>query len=205
VEPAQEYGKSRDNCQNVHIMRFISWLSAVLVVCAIAGGARAAGYEGPGLTADLYIGYQGTLHPMMRVYLGSIGSRLEPFNPADDEPDYYIARLSERASFEVFLDRRRAYRERMEEDELATARGEFCLDFTAKTKTGAETVSGRKTEVWKCSGAADGPDQVVWWDPVLKAEIRKARAGLILELRNIKVGQPDPRLFDLPAGVRIIK
>ncbi len=185
-------------------MRYIERLSVIFAVCAIAGGAHAAGYEGPGLTADIYMGYQGTLHPMMRVYLGSSGSRLEPFNPAEDGPDLYIARLSDGAHFEIFLDRRRAYKSWMEEDELATARGEFCSDFATRSKAGAETVSGRKTEIWKCSGAADGPDQVVWWDPVLKAEIRKTRAGLVIELRNIKVGQPDPHLFDLPAGVRII-
>jgi hypothetical protein len=150
------------------------------------------------------MGYQGTLHPMMRVYLGSSGSRLEPFNPADDGPDLYISRLSEGAQFGIFLDRRRAYRELMEADELASARGEFCSNFASRTKTGTETVSGRRTEVWNCSEGTDGPDQVVWWDPVLKAEIRKARAGLVVELRDIKIGQPDPRLFDLPAGVRVI-
>lgn len=185
-------------------MRHIKWLGAVFAVCAIAGGAHAAGYEGPGLTADIYMGYQGTLHPMMRVYLGAAGSRLEPFNPADDGPDLYITRLSEGVHFEIFLDRRRAYKERMEAGELATARGEFCSGFATRSKTGTETVSGRKTEIWNCKGAADGPDQVVWWDPVLKAEIRKARAGLVVELRNIEIGQPDPRLFDVPAGVRII-
>lgn len=186
-------------------MQYIKWLSAVVTVCAIAGGARAAGYEGPGLTADIYMGYQGTLHPMVRVYLGAKGSRVEPFNPADDEPDLYIARLADGTYFEIFLDRRRAYEGRMDEDELATVRGEICAGFATKKKARAETVSGRKTEVWNCSGAADGPDQVVWWDPVLKAEIRKTRAGLVLELRNIEVGQPDPRLFDLPAGVRVVR
>ncbi|MDH3228412.1 MAG: hypothetical protein OEN55_01345 [Alphaproteobacteria bacterium] len=185
-------------------MRHIKWLSAVVAICGMAGGAHAAGYDGPGLTADIYMGYQGPLHPMMRIYLGSKGGRLEPFSPADDGPDLYIARLSDGVQFEIFLDRRRAYKSRMEEDELAAARGEFCPDFATKTKTGAETVSGRKTEVWTCGGAADGPDQVVWWDPVLKAEIRKSRAGLVWELRNIKVGQPDPRLFEVPAGVRVV-
>jgi len=186
-------------------MQYIKWLSAVIMLCTISGSVHAAGYEGPGVTADVYIGYQGTLHPMVRIYLGSRGARMEPFDPADDAPDLYIARLSDKASFEIYLERRRAYRSQMEEDELATMRGEFCSDFATKTKTGAETVSGRKTEVWSCSGAADGPDQVVWWDPVLMAAIRKSRAGLVVELRNIAVGQPDPRLFDVPAGVRVIK
>ena len=185
-------------------MRHIKSLSAVITVCAIAGGAHAAGYEGPGLTADIYMGYEDTLQPMMRVYVGSKGARMVPFNPADDGPDLYIARLSEGAQYEIFLERRRAYREPMEEHELASARGDFCSSFATKTKTGAETVSGRQTEVWKCQGAVDGPDQVVWWDPLLKAEIRKSRAGLVVELLNIKVGQPDPQLFDVPAGVRFI-
>ena len=185
-------------------MRFIIWLSAVLAICGMAGGAQAAEYDGRGLTADLFVGYQGSLQPMMRLYLGSKGSRLEPFSPAEDEPDLYIARLSDGAQFEIFLDRRRAYRSQMSEGELATVRGDFCSNFATRKKAGAETVSGRKTEIWKCGGTADGPDQVVWWDPELKVEIRKSRAGLVIELRNIKVGQPDPHLFDLPAGVRVI-
>ncbi len=171
---------------------------------AAGGGAYAGGYQGPGLTADIYMGYQGTLQPMMRVYVGSNGSRLVPFNPADDGPDLYIARLAEGVQYEIFLDRHRAYRELMDEHELASARGNFCSGFASKTKTGVETVSGRQTEVWNCRDAGDGPDQVVWWDPELKVEIRKSRGGLVVELRNIKVGQPDPQLFDLPTGIRVI-
>jgi hypothetical protein len=180
-------------------------LIAILVLCLGPGAVQAAGYEGPGLTADIYIGFHGTLQPMMRVYLGTRGSRLEPFSPTEDEPDLLIAQLPEGIQFEVFLDRRRAYRERMGEEQLATARGEFCSGFATKTMTGTKTVSGRKTEVWSCRGAADGPDQMVWWDPELKAEIRKSRGGLVVELRNIEIGQPDPALFELPAGMRVIR
>jgi hypothetical protein len=154
-------------------------LIAILVLCLGPGAVQAAGYEGPGLTADIYIGFHGTLQPMMQ--------------------------LPEGIQFEVFLDRRRAYRERMGEEQLATARGEFCSGFATKTMTGTKTVSGRKTEVWSCKGAADGPDQMVWWDPELKAEIRKSRGGLVVELRNIEIGQPDPALFELPAGMRVIR
>ncbi|UCH73340.1 MAG: hypothetical protein JSU82_13440 [Rhodospirillales bacterium] len=180
-------------------------LLAAGAFCGMIGAAEAADYKGPGLTADVYMGFQGSSQPVMRMYLGTSGARLEPFSRADDEPDFLIARLSEEAQYEVYLDRRRAYRTRMEADELASARGEFCADFASRTKTGSETVSGRRTEVWQCSGATDGPDQVVWWDPVLLAEIRKDRAGLVIELRNIEVGQPDPRLFNVPAGVRVIR
>ncbi len=179
-------------------------LIATLAFCLGLGTAHAADYEGPGLTADVFVVFQGTEQPMMRVYLGTKGSRLEPFNPAEDEPDLFIAQLPEGVQFEVFLDRRRAYRERMGEEQLATARGEYCAGFATKTRMGTKTVSGRKTEVWSCQDAADGPDQMVWWDPVLKAAIRKSRGGLVMELRNIKIGQPDPRLFDLPAGMRVI-
>ena len=186
-------------------MKHFRWLGAILAICVGVVPAQAAEYDGPGVTADVYMGYQGTLHPMMRLYIGSRGARLEPFSPADDAPDLYIARLADGTHYEIFLDRRRAYRSRMEEDELATVSGKFCSDFETRNKTGAETVSGRKTEIWKCAGAADGPDQVVWWDPELKVEIRKSRAGLVVELRNIKVGQPDPGLFEIPAGVRVIR
>ncbi len=184
-----------------HIQRLI----VVAAACGMAAAAHAAGYEGPGLTADIYIGYERPLQPMMRIYVGAKGSRLVPFSPAADGPDLYIARLSEGVQYEIFLDQSRAYKELMEEHELAAARGNFCSAFATKTKTGAETVSGRKTEIWKCQDAGDGPDQTIWWDPELKAEIRKSRAGLVIELRNIKVGQPEPHLFDLPAGVRVIE
>lgn len=180
-------------------------LIVAIAICGMAGPSQAAGYEGPGLTADVYMGFQSTPQPAMRIYLGATGSRLEPFSRADHEPDFLIARLAEAAQYEVYLDRRRAYKTRMEEDELASARGEFCADFASRTKAGAETVSGRKTEVWNCAGSADGPNQVVWWDPVLKVEIRKERAGFVIELRNIQIGQPDPRLFDVPAGIRVVK
>jgi hypothetical protein len=186
-------------------MKLISRVIVAIAIGSMTGLAQAAGYQGPGLTADVYMGFQGTPQPVMRIYLGAPGSRLEPFSRADHEPDFLIARLAEGAQYEVYLDRRRAYKTRMEEDELASARGKFCSDFASRSRVAAETVSGRKTEVWNCAGSADGPDQVVWWDPVLKAEIRKERAGFVLELRNIEVGQPDPRLFDLPTGIRIVR
>ena len=66
----------RRNSQSIAIMKYFKWLSAILVICVGIGTARAAEYDGPGVTADVYMGYQGTLHPMMRLYIGSRGARL---------------------------------------------------------------------------------------------------------------------------------
>ena len=54
------------------VMMLFRRLIAILVLCLGPGAVHAAVYDGPGLTADIYIGFHGTLQPMMRVYLGTI-------------------------------------------------------------------------------------------------------------------------------------
>ncbi|MCP3869663.1 MAG: DUF4412 domain-containing protein [Gammaproteobacteria bacterium] len=69
---------------------------------------------------------------------------------------------------------------------------------------GPDTLGGRTVEKWKV--AVEKPGKPVqysyrWYDAELNLDIREELAGgYVRELRNIKLGPQDARLFELPAG-----
>lgn len=81
---------------------------------------------------------------------------------------------------------------------------EFYPDGTVTELTlqGNETINGRATEKWQMQMTrADGQSMssTQWYDPELKIAIREEmQGGYIRELRNIKVGAQDKKLFEIP-------
>ena len=69
-----------------------------------------------------------------------------------------------------------------------------------REKTGAETVNGYKADKFRITGRHTG-DNYEW----LTAEfgpkpIRTEHKGVVEEMRNIRIGEPNASLFDIPAG-----
>ena len=74
---------------------------------------------------------------------------------------------------------------------------------------GTEKMNGRNTEKWLWQ--ITGPDaqtrsSTQWYDPELKITIREEiQGGFIRELRNIKVGKQDKKLFEIPNGYKQVE
>jgi hypothetical protein len=83
---------------------------------------------------------------------------------------------------------------------------EFFPDGTVMelTMQGTETIHGRKTEKWAMQMTRTDAEKMTstqWYDPELKIAIREElQGGFIRELRDIKVGKQDKKLFEIPAG-----
>jgi hypothetical protein len=82
-----------------------------------------------------------------------------------------------------------------------------CSGYEDGEKLGADTVSGRATEKWRCTGQTAVPegeqpvDATVWYDPELEMAVRSVDdAGDIFEVRDIAVGAQDATLFEIPDG-----
>jgi len=71
---------------------------------------------------------------------------------------------------------------------------------------GNETIDGRKTEKWSMLMTRANGEQMTstqWYDPQLKIAIREElQGGFIRELRDIKIGKQDKKLFEIPAGYK---
>jgi hypothetical protein len=74
---------------------------------------------------------------------------------------------------------------------------------------GKEQKNNRKTEKWLMQMTrADGQQMTStqWYDPELKMTIREEmQGGFVRELREIKTGKQDARLFDVPAGYKKVE
>jgi len=74
---------------------------------------------------------------------------------------------------------------------------------------GVEKINGRNTEkwLWMLSGS-DGKMQSAtqWYDPELKIMIREElQGGYIRELRDVKTGKQDLKLFDIPSDYKQVE
>ena len=72
-----------------------------------------------------------------------------------------------------------------------------------REKTGSETVNGHKAEKWRITATAMGVDSVSheWLSEEFGAiPIRTESQGSVREMRNVRPGEPDASLFEIPAG-----
>ena len=73
---------------------------------------------------------------------------------------------------------------------------------------GREKLSGREVEKWVMTMKGDkvGSHSIYsWYDPELKLALREEMpGGGVREVRNVKIGPQDPKLFTIPAGYKKI-
>jgi hypothetical protein len=72
-----------------------------------------------------------------------------------------------------------------------------------------EKINGRQTEKWTMQiTRADGQQMTSyqWYDPELKIAIREEmQGGFVRELKNIKLGKQDAKLFEVPGGYKRVE
>lgn len=175
--------------------------ASLAIFAALSLPAGAAEYTGPGFAADMYFAEKdGRLEPMGRIYMGRSAMRFE----------------SGGAIVLVFLKTRKVVslmpqqKMYMELPAATSPMPEYqdkpCVNYKNSKNLGAETVNGRKTGKWRCTGQIDPPageptDTTVWFDGKLKFWIRDLRdTGEVTELRDIAVGKQPDSLFVIPDG-----
>jgi hypothetical protein len=77
-----------------------------------------------------------------------------------------------------------------------------CQGFSEAKKTESARIGGRDTEKWLCADKTKPVKAIQYFDPKLRTVIREDSNGHVSELRKIKVGKQDVRLFQQPPGYK---
>lgn len=171
-----------------------------MAACAWVGTADADGFRGAPFSADAWFGPDGALELRYKIYIGANGYRLEAVEPIEG-PDVIIAQFAVPQFVYIDLNTGSVNFLPMGESDWGRFHGIACADFEYRKKLGAATLEGRATEIWQCIGSTRFmADTTIWWDPALGYQVRSDEQGYITELRNIKQGEPDAALFEIPAA-----
>lgn len=184
-----------------------AFLAAGLAIAA-ALPAHAGQYAGPGFSGELWIGGGGS--PLQRagpIYLDETGLRIErsllggPLVVSLVTWDSIVA-YNLRPDLGVYW---------TGPNESGASFGDGpCTGYESGEKLGLETVNGRNTEKWRCTGQLRAPsgvptDSTRWFDRELNVWVRQVEdRGAIQEIRNIETGRQDPSLFEVPAGFEMV-
>jgi hypothetical protein len=177
------------------------------------GGAFAAGageYSGPGFSGVAWHGANGTADQEIGLmYVDGPGFRME--TQQDGQRVAVLAYWDQQTTYTLMLDQK-MYMEIPAEQTGSTAAdfdGNPCDGYENAKKTGSETVNGRATEKWRCTGELEpvpgepAADSTSWFDPNLAFPVREVKDnGDVFELRDIKVARQDASLFEIPAGYK---
>ncbi len=186
-------------------------LAALAAVIVGVGGTLHAGageYTGPGFSGVAWYGENGTADRK----LGPVNVDTPGFRMEIREQGQHVVVLAfwdEEVSYSLMMNER-MYME-VPAEETGGGPSEFegkpCDGYDSAEKMGSETVNGRATEKWRCTGELDpepgraGVDATNWFDPQLGFPVREAKDdGEVFELRDITVARQDPSLFEIPPG-----
>ena len=179
---------------------FAAGLLSIVATLSLGGAAAADGYRGQPFSAEAWFGTEDTLELRYRLYVGSVGYRLEAISPIQG-PDIIIAQFAVPQFIYVDIDTGSVNFLPMGDDDWGRFHGIACADFEYRKPLGNGEAGGRPAEIWQCLGSTRyAPDTKIWWDPELRYQIRSDEQGYITELRNIVPGEPNPDLFLAPGG-----
>lgn len=190
------------------MIKHLSLTLAVTLGMAVAQGAAAAEYKGPGFAGDAYFAEDGKpLEKMGNVYVGRTGLRID----MKVEGTSYSSLISwDSATVVSLMHDQKMYMELPpEQSGWQVYEDKPCNGYTDGKKLGTETLNGRKVEKWRCTGptntvAEDTPvDATVWYDRELKIPTKTLEDdGNIFEIRDIKIGRQDASRFKIPDGYK---
>lgn len=186
-------------------------LGALAAMIIGIGGTLAAGageYSGPGFSGIAWHGENGTADQEIGfMYVDGPGFRME--TQQDGQRVAVLAYWNQQTTFTLMPDQQ-MYMEIPAEQTGSTAAdfdGQPCDGYENARQIGSETVNGRATEKWRCSGELEpmpgeqAADSTSWFDPELGFPLREVKDnGDAFEVRDIEVGRQDDSLFEIPAG-----
>jgi len=180
---------------------FHGFAAGLMGLAMFALPAGAGDYTGPGFAADMLFAQDGgEPEPMGRIYMRRKTMRYEAGGSI-----VLVDLASGRVA--TLMPDQKMYMEMPSGQGMAPNYDEkACGDYASGRKLGSETVNGRNTTKWRCTGQKPRPgvepsDSHVWYDDKLKFWVRSVRdAGDVTELRNVAVGKQPASLFVIPKG-----
>jgi hypothetical protein len=185
--------------------------AALVAMIAGAVGAPTAGageYPGPGFSGIAWHGENGAADQKIGfMYVDGPGFRME--TTQDGQRMAVLAYWDRQTTYTLMLDQK-MYMEIPGEQTGSTAAdfdGKPCDGYENAKKIGSESVNGRATQKWRCTGELQpvpgepAADSTSWFDPELGYPVREVKDnGDAFEVRDIRIARQDGSLFEIPAG-----
>ena len=182
--------------------------AAAVFLLGSAYTANAENYGGPGFAGTLWFnGDSGKVEQMGTVHVGSPGFLMN----MESEGQRISTIISWDSEIIVSLmhDQKMYMELPPEQSGWEEYESKACWGYENGEKQGSETVNGRSTEKWRCTGEKMVPegetaaDTTIWYDPELEFAIKSVDDnGEVFEVRDIKVGAQDASMFEIPAGYK---
>lgn len=174
----------------------------------MSAAAHADQYAGPGFSGIAYTADRGGQSRRLgSIYVDRSGFRMTIENGGQSFGS--LIRWGDPVAYSLMLDERMYIKVPPAEIGFDNYEARPCLYYKGARQIGTETVDGRITEKWRCTGelsTAEGElpaNATTWYDPELAFEIKTARDdGSEFEIREISVGRQNPKLFEIPAGFK---
>lgn len=180
--------------------------AAAALFLGVAGSAAADVYNGPGFSGTVWMAENGG--PVKQLGTMNVGGG--GFLMSMETQGQRVSSLIKWETENVWslLHDQRMYMEiPPEQSGWEPYEAKACVGYDGGEKLGSETLGGRATEKWRCTGQRMVPqgekpsDATVWYDPDLEFAIKSADDnGSVFEIRDIEVGAQDPSMFEVPAG-----
>ena len=184
----------------------VSAAAAVMVLSA-SFGATADNYSGPGFSGTAWFGEGGQPEQMGTVHVDR-GGFLMNIESQGQRVSSLIKWDSE-IVWSLMHDQKMYMEIPPEQSGWEPYEARACTGYEGGEQQGNETVNGRATEKWRCTGQTMVPqgeqpsDATVWYDPELEMEIKSVSdTGDVFEIRDIAVGGQDASMFEIPAGYK---
>lgn len=180
--------------------------TASFFLLGTAYSAKADMYNGPGFSGTAWHAEGGgKLEQLGSVHVGAAGFLMNM--EAQGQRISSLFRWDSEIVWSLMHDRQMYMEIPPEQSGWEPYEARACTGYENGEKQGEETVNGRATEKWRCTGQTMVPqgqqpvDATVWYDPELELEIKSVNDnGDVFEIRNIAVGEQDSSMFEVPAG-----
>lgn len=182
--------------------------AAAVFLLGSAYTANAEIYGGPGFSGSAWVGEGGgNVEKMGSVNVGNVGFLMTIVSQGQKVSS--LIKWDSDVVVSLMHDQKMYMEIPPDQSGLEAYESRACMGYENGEKQGSETVNGRSTEKWRCTGQTmvpegQGPsDATVWYDPELEFGIKSVDDdGSVFEIRDVQIGAQDASMFEIPAGYK---
>jgi len=179
---------------------------AAIFLIGSAFSANAENYGGPGFSGTIWVSEKGSeIKQMGNVHVGGGGFLINI--ESQGQKISSLLRWDSETVWSLMHDQKMYMEIPPEQSGWEEYEAKACVGYQDGEKQGPETINGRATEKWRCSGQTavaqgDKPsDATVWYDPELQFGLKAAEDnGNTFEIRDVEIGAQDASMFRIPGG-----
>jgi hypothetical protein len=180
--------------------------TAAIFLFGSVSTANAGNYGGPGFSGTVWVSEEGGgTEQMGNVHVGGAGFLMNI--ESQGQKISSLIKWNSETVWSLMHDQKLYVEIPPEQSGWDEYEAKACVGFRNGEKQGSETIDGRATEKWRCTGQTTVPqggmpsDATVWYDPELQFALKTAEDnGNVFEIRDVKIGAQDASMFEIPGG-----